>query len=92
MLFRKPKMLRVLILVPVLHTDALDLASDGNTFKLYLIPRSNKVIEGKNSVTSKRAANPMENLRPNVFLDSILVPSISPDQIVSVIQRELDHA
>jgi outer membrane lipoprotein-sorting protein len=85
MLFRKPKMLRVLILLPVLHTDALDLASDGNTFKLYL-KRSDKVIEGKNSV-SKRADNPMENLRPNVFVDSILVPSISPDQIVSVIHE-----
>src|ERR1700679_2260246 len=29
LLFRKPQMLRVLIKVPVLHTDAMDLASDG---------------------------------------------------------------
>ena len=85
MLFRKPRMLRVLIKVPVLHTDALDLASDGNDFSLYF-PRNNKVIEGKNSVT-KRAANPMENLRPNVFVDTMLVSAISPDQIVSVIHE-----
>jgi outer membrane lipoprotein-sorting protein len=85
LLFRKPQMLRVLIKVPVLHTDAMDLASDGTTFTLY-IPRNNRVIEGKNSVT-KRAKNPWENFRPNVFVDTILVPGISPDQIVSVIHE-----
>ncbi len=85
MLFRKPQMLRVLIMAPVLHINALDLASNGNSFTLYF-PRNNKVIEGKNSVT-KRAANPLENLRPNVFVDTILVPGISPDQIVSVIHE-----
>jgi outer membrane lipoprotein-sorting protein len=85
LLFRKPQMLRVLIKVPVLHTDAMDLASDGTTFTL-LIPPKNRAIEGKNSVT-KRAANPLENLRPNVFVDTILVPGISPNQIVSVIHE-----
>jgi outer membrane lipoprotein-sorting protein len=85
LLFRKPQMLRVLIKVPVLHTDAMDLASDGTTFTL-LIPPKNRAIEGKNSVT-KRAKNPLENLRPNVFVDTILVPGISPDQIVSVIHE-----
>ena len=84
-LFRKPEMLRVLILVPVLHTHAVDLASNGNTFTL-LIPPKNRAIEGKNSVT-KKSANPLENLRPNVFVDALLVHSISPDQIVSVIHE-----
>ena len=31
-----------------------------------------------------QAANPLENLRPSIFLDSILVRSISPDRIVSL--------
>lgn len=91
--FRKPQMLRMLILVPVLHTHAMDLASNGGTFTL-VIPSKNLAIEGKNSVTTKPPANisgslveRFENLRPNVFVDTILVPGISPDQIVSVIHE-----
>jgi hypothetical protein len=84
-LFRKPQMLRVLILVPVLHTHAVDLASNGTTFTL-LIPPKNRAIEGNNSVT-KASANPLENLRPNLFTDTLLIPAISPSQIVSVIHE-----
>lgn len=85
MLFRKPQMLRVVIKVPVFLATAVDLASDGNTFKL-LIPSKSRVIEGKNSVT-KRSATPLENLRPNVFIDSVLIHDIAPEQIVSVIHE-----
>jgi outer membrane lipoprotein-sorting protein len=85
MLFRKPQMLRVVIKVPVFLATAVDLASDGTTFKL-LIPSKSRVIEGKNSVT-KRSASPLENLRPNVFIDSVLIHDISPNQIVSVIHE-----
>ena len=81
-LFRKPQMLRVLGLVPVLRTRAFDLASDGQTFTL-LIPPKSRAIEGSNSVTTP-AANPLENMRPGIFLDSILVRSISPDRIVAL--------
>lgn len=84
-LFRKPESLRVLVLVPVLHTHAVDLASNGKTFTL-LIPPKNRAIVGKNTVT-KPAKNPIENLRPNLFTDTILIPSISPSQIVSVIHE-----
>jgi outer membrane lipoprotein-sorting protein len=85
LLFRKPYMLRVLVLVPVLHTRALDLVSDGTTFTLF-IPPKNRAIEGKNTVT-KISVNPLENLRPNVFLDTFLVHDIAPSEIVSVIQE-----
>jgi outer membrane lipoprotein-sorting protein len=85
MLFRKPQMLRVLIKVPVILTTAVDLASDGTDFKL-LIPSKSRVIEGKNSV-GKRSPTPLENLRPSVFVDSVLIHDISPDQIVSVIHE-----
>ena len=81
-LFRKPQMLRVLGLVPVLHTHAFDLASDGTSFTL-LIPPKSRAIQGTNAV-SKPAANPLENMRPGVFLDAILIHSIAPDRIVSL--------
>lgn len=81
-LFRKPQMLRVLGLVPVLHTHAFDLASNGSDFTLLIPPRS-RAITGSNAVGT-RAANPLENLRPGVFLNSILIQRISPEDIVAL--------
>jgi hypothetical protein len=79
---RKPQMLRVLGYLPVVRLRAFDLASDGKTFTMLIPPRS-RAIEGSNSVTTP-AANPMENLRPDVFFDSILIHGISADSIVSL--------
>jgi outer membrane lipoprotein-sorting protein len=81
-LFRKPQMLRVLGLVPVLRTHAFDLASNGHTFTL-LIPPRNRAIQGSTAV-AKPAANPLENLRPAIFLDSIVIEHIASDRIVSL--------
>ena len=79
---RKPQMLRVLGYLPVVRLRAFDLASDGKTFTM-LIPPHSRAIQGNNSVTTP-AANAMENLRPDVFFDSILIRSISADSIVSL--------
>ena len=79
-LLRKPAMLRVLALLPVVRTHAFDLASDGQTFKLVIPPRSRAIV-GTNKVT-KPSANALENLRPDIFLDSVLVKSIEPERLV----------
>jgi outer membrane lipoprotein-sorting protein len=79
-LLRKPQMLRVLGLLPVVRTPSFDLASDGSNFKL-LIPSQNKIVEGKNSVTTK-SPNPLMNLRPGLFFNSILIGAIQPDDQV----------
>jgi hypothetical protein len=81
-IFQKPKMLRVLGLVPVLHTHAFDLASNGETFTL-LMPTRSRAIIGSNSVTNP-AASPLENMRPEFFLDAVLIHSIPSDRIVSL--------
>lgn len=81
-LLRKPESLRVIGLVPVLHTRAFDMATDGNTFKLW-IPHENKVFEGPNTVT-KESSNTLENFRPNVFSDSLLIKCIMPDDLVTL--------
>jgi outer membrane lipoprotein-sorting protein len=65
---RKPEMLRVLGYLPVVRLRAFDLVSDGKTFTL-LIPPKDRAIE---------------DLRPEVFFNSILIRSISPDSIVSL--------
>jgi outer membrane lipoprotein-sorting protein len=79
---RKPQNLRVLLRVPVLGSTALDMVSDGNTFKL-LIPRFNKAMEGTNEVT-KPSKNGLENLRPAVFFDSLFVRGQGPNEILSM--------
>jgi hypothetical protein len=82
-LFRKPRMLRVLVLLPVLHTHAMDLVSNGTSFTL-LIPPKNRAIEGSDTITAS-VGNPVEKMRPDVFVDTMLIHSIAPDEIVSVI-------
>ena len=82
-LLRKPEAVRVIGLVPVLHTRAFDMASDGNTFKLLIYYPHNHVIEGSNTVT-KESPNPLENLRPKIFFDSLLINCIQPDDLVTL--------
>src|SRR5277367_140636 len=81
-LLRKPESLRVIGLVPLLRTRAFYMASDGNTFKL-LIPSRKEVIVGTNTAT-KESSNALENLRPNIFFDSLLIDCIRPDDLVTL--------
>jgi outer membrane lipoprotein-sorting protein len=79
---RKPSDLRVILQLPVIGSRAMDMVSNGQTFKL-LIPPKSKAIEGSNTVTTP-SKNGLENLRPNVFLDSLLVPGVGPEEEVAV--------
>ena len=79
---RKPEDLRVILLVPVLRNQAMDMVSDGKNWKLWIPPR-NRAMEGTSQVT-KPSKNGLENLRPAVFFDSLLVRGLEPDQIVSL--------
>lgn len=81
-LLRQPAMLRVLGLLPVVETRAFDMASDGKNFKL-LIPPKSEAIVGSGSV-GKPSANPLMNLRPSVFFDSLLIRKIGPNELVYV--------
>lgn len=88
-LLRKPAMLRVLALLPVVRTHAFDLASNGETFKLVIPPRSRAIV-GTNKVT-KPSTNALENLRPDIFLDSVLVKSIEPKRLVYLTSTSETH-
>jgi outer membrane lipoprotein-sorting protein len=79
---RKPENLRVLLRVPVLGSTAVDMVSDGKTFKLVIPPR-NRAIEGTDEVTTP-SKNGLENLRPSVFFDSMFVRGQGPNQILSM--------
>jgi len=81
-LLRKPEALRVIGFLPVVHTRAFDMASDGGAFKLW-IPPKNKVVEGRNAI-SKPSPNALENMRPYIFFDSLLIRKIGPDDLLLV--------
>jgi hypothetical protein len=71
---RKPKMLRVR--GTYFGLMIFDMASDGSHFTL-VMPTKSLAIEGSNTVTEK-SSNPLENLRPNFFLDAIVVRGLDP--------------
>ena len=79
---RKPRELRVIMELPVLGSEAMDMVSDGSSFTM-LIPPQKRAIVGTNEVT-KPSKNALENLRPAVFFDSLLVPGIAADEFVSL--------
>lgn len=70
-LMSKPEKLRVYGRVPVVRTPLFDMASDGKNFTLY-VPKYNKAYRGATVVT-KKAADPMLNMRPGFFLDALVV-------------------
>lgn len=76
-MMRKPDMLRVYGRVPFVGTPMFDMASDGNTFTLY-VNSKHMAYKGPNVVTHK-SANMMENIRPGFFLDALIVRGLAPD-------------
>jgi outer membrane lipoprotein-sorting protein len=81
-LLRKPESLRVIGYLPVVHSPAFDMASNGNSFKLQIPPKS-EAIEGPNALTQP-SQNAIENLRPYMFFDSMVIPQIARDEVLSV--------
>ncbi len=81
-LMRKPEMVRVLGQVPVLGTRAFDMASDGKTFTL-LVPPKSTAYKGS-STQSRRSAPGLENMRPSLFFDAMVVKGIGPDDEYTV--------
>jgi outer membrane lipoprotein-sorting protein len=79
---RKPGMLRVLGLVPVIRSTMFDMATDGKSFQLY-IPSKSKVIKGSNTV-KKKSQNKLENMRPDFFYDAMVVRGLESDDNYSV--------
>ncbi len=78
-LARKPAMLRMKGLMPVVRNTAFDMVSDGQEFKLW-IPPKNKFVVGANNAPSQPGKR-LENMRPQYIYDALLLPEIGPDEI-----------
>lgn len=81
---QKPRDLRVIMQLPFVGSKALDMVSDGKMFTL-LIPPKNRAITGTSEVTNP-SKNGLENLRPAVFLDSLLLAGPGGEELVAMTQ------
>ena len=88
-LFRKPASIRMIGLYPVVRSKAFDMASMGAGFNLY-IPSKSLFITGPNDVIQP-SANKLENLRPDHFLDALLVKPIDPATEKVVLENLTDE-
>jgi outer membrane lipoprotein-sorting protein len=84
-LAQKPAMLRMIGLLPIVRNRAFDMVSDGDRFKLS-IPPKNRFITGSNQLT-KISDNTLENLRPQVIYEALLMPAIDPRNEIAVIEQ-----
>jgi outer membrane lipoprotein-sorting protein len=85
-LMRKPDMLRMIGLVPVVHNHMFDMVSNGKNFEL-AIPVKNKFIVGSNRQPAKPSPQPMENLRPQHISDALLLKPIDTEKEIAVLEH-----
>ncbi len=84
-LVRKPAQLRMIGLFPVVRNRAFDMVSDADGFKLS-IPAKNRFIVGPSEVTTP-SKNALENLRPHVIYDALLLHQIDPANQIAVLEN-----
>jgi outer membrane lipoprotein-sorting protein len=88
-LARKPAMLRMIGLLPIVRNKAFDMVSDGKDFKVW-IPSRNRFVEGRNDVETPNAKQPLENLRPQHIYDALLLREIDPQNEIATMQSDVE--
>jgi outer membrane lipoprotein-sorting protein len=79
-LARKPQMLHMIGLLPIVRTTAFDMVSNGEEFKVS-IPPKNRFVVGRNDVQVDNPDQPMENIRPKDIYDALLIHSVHEPEI-----------
>jgi outer membrane lipoprotein-sorting protein len=88
-LARKPAMLRMIGLMPIVRNKAFDMVSDGQGFKLW-IPTKNRFVVGRNDVEVHNPAQPLENLRPQHIYDALLLRRVDPENEIAVMENDTE--
>ncbi len=88
-LARKPAMLRMVGLMPIVRNRAFDMVSDGRDFKLWIPPR-NRFIVGQNEVQTFNPQQPLENIRPQQIYEALLMPAIDPQDEIAVMENDYE--
>ncbi len=85
-LARKPAMLRLIGLMPIVRNRAFDMVSDGRDFKLW-IPPKNRFIIGRNDAETPNPKQPLENIRPQNLYEALLIHEIDPENEIAVLEN-----
>jgi outer membrane lipoprotein-sorting protein len=85
-LARKPQMLHMIGLLPIVRTTAFDMVSNGEEFKLW-IPPKNRFVVGRNEVQTYNVDEPMENLRPQDIYEALLIRHIDSEHEIAVLEN-----
>jgi len=85
-LARKPAMLRMIGLLPIVRNRAFDMVSDGQEFKVW-IPPKNRFVVGRNDFMIPNPQQPLENLRPQIIYDALLMREIDPQNETAVLEN-----
>jgi|SRR6516165_3565492 outer membrane lipoprotein-sorting protein len=88
-LARKPAMLRMIGLFPIVRNKAFDMVSDGQQFKLW-IPTKNRFVTGRNDVQTVNPRQPLENVRPQNLYDALLIREIDPENEIAVLENGIE--
>ena len=88
-LVRKPAMLRMIGLMPIVRNKAFDMVSDGQGFKLW-IPTKNRFVVGRNDVETHNPTQPLENLRPQHIYDALLLRHVDPENEIAVMENDTE--
>jgi outer membrane lipoprotein-sorting protein len=88
-LARKPAMLRLIGLMPIVRNKAFDMVSDGQQFKLW-IPPKNRFVLGRNDVEVADPRQALENMRPQNFYEALLIREIDPEKEIAVLENGIE--
>jgi hypothetical protein len=88
-LARRPAMLHLIGLLPIVRTTAFDMVSNGEEFKLW-IPPKNRFIVGRNDVQTRNPDQPMESIRPQDLFDALLIRPVDFEREIAVMENSYD--
>ena len=83
-LVRKPGMLRMIGLFPIVRNRMFDMVSDGEYFK-FSLPAKGQFIVGRNDVVHP-SHKAIENIRPQHIFDALLLREIDPNNEIAFLE------
>jgi hypothetical protein len=95
-IMQNPDHIRVVLLVPVLRSNLMEMISDGKAFKLVVPPKDCAIVGSDNAPpppppgANESLSDRLYRLRPAVILDSLLIPPLEAGQDVSRTQDSHD--
>jgi hypothetical protein len=82
-------MLRMVGLAPLVRNTLFDMVSDGRVFKLW-IPTKNRFIIGRNDLPGHNSTQALENLRPQIFYDAMIIHPVDPQNEIAVLETQTE--